>query len=35
VPLKLELAFTRLARGEDAAWIRQRFRRACEELETG
>jgi len=34
VPLKLEFAFTRLASGEDAAWIRRRFRRACEELET-
>jgi poly-gamma-glutamate capsule biosynthesis protein CapA/YwtB (metallophosphatase superfamily) len=35
VPLKLEFAFTRLASGEDAAWIRRRFRRACEELEMG
>jgi poly-gamma-glutamate capsule biosynthesis protein CapA/YwtB (metallophosphatase superfamily) len=35
VPLELEYAYTRLARGEEAAWIRRRFRRACEELETG
>ena len=35
VPLKLEFAYTRLARGEEAAWIRRRFREACEELETG
>jgi poly-gamma-glutamate capsule biosynthesis protein CapA/YwtB (metallophosphatase superfamily) len=35
VPLKLEYAYTRLARGEEAAWIRRRFRRACQELETG
>jgi poly-gamma-glutamate capsule biosynthesis protein CapA/YwtB (metallophosphatase superfamily) len=35
VPLKLEYAYTRLARDEEAAWIRRRFRRACNELETG
>jgi len=35
VPLKLEYAYTRLARGEEADRIRRRFRRACEELETG
>jgi poly-gamma-glutamate synthesis protein (capsule biosynthesis protein) len=28
-PLKLEYAHTRLATGEDAAWIRQRFTLAC------
>jgi poly-gamma-glutamate capsule biosynthesis protein CapA/YwtB (metallophosphatase superfamily) len=35
VPLKLEFAYTRLARGDEAKWIRRRFRRACEELEAG
>jgi poly-gamma-glutamate synthesis protein (capsule biosynthesis protein) len=35
VPLKLEFAYTRLARGEEAAWIRRRYREACAELETG
>jgi len=34
VPLKLDYCFTGLARGEDAAWIRQRFRDACAELGT-
>jgi poly-gamma-glutamate synthesis protein (capsule biosynthesis protein) len=34
VPLKLEFAFTGLARGDDAAWIRRRFRDACAELGT-
>jgi len=34
VPLKLEYAYTRLARGEDAAWIRRRFREACSEFGT-
>jgi poly-gamma-glutamate synthesis protein (capsule biosynthesis protein) len=34
VPLKLEYAHTRLAQGEDAAWIRRRFRDACSELGT-
>lgn len=29
VPLKLEYCHTRIAEGEDAAWIRQRFRDAC------
>jgi poly-gamma-glutamate synthesis protein (capsule biosynthesis protein) len=29
VPLKLDYAHTRLAEGEDAAWIRRRFREAC------
>jgi poly-gamma-glutamate synthesis protein (capsule biosynthesis protein) len=32
VPLKLEYAHTRLARGAEAEWIRRRFRRACSEL---
>ena len=34
VPLKLEYAHTGLADGEDAAWIRRRFRNACSELQT-
>ena len=34
VPLKLEYAYTRLARGSEAEWIRQRFRSACSELGT-
>jgi len=34
VPLKLEYAYTRLAQGSEAEWIRQRFRRACSELGT-
>jgi poly-gamma-glutamate capsule biosynthesis protein CapA/YwtB (metallophosphatase superfamily) len=34
VPLKLEYAHTRLARGSEAEWIQQRFRRACSELGT-
>jgi poly-gamma-glutamate capsule biosynthesis protein CapA/YwtB (metallophosphatase superfamily) len=32
VPLKLDYAFTRLARADEAEWIRQRFRTACAEL---
>jgi poly-gamma-glutamate synthesis protein (capsule biosynthesis protein) len=34
VPIRLEFAYTRLARGEEAAWIKRRFREACEELGT-
>jgi poly-gamma-glutamate capsule biosynthesis protein CapA/YwtB (metallophosphatase superfamily) len=34
VPLKLEFCFTRLAEGDDAAWIRRRFRDACAALGT-
>jgi hypothetical protein len=34
VPLKLEHCRTRLARGEDAEWIRRRFIAACAELRT-
>ena len=34
IPLKLEFAQTRLAEGEDAAWIRRRFVKACAELGT-
>jgi poly-gamma-glutamate synthesis protein (capsule biosynthesis protein) len=34
VPLKLDLAYTRLAGGEDAAWIVRRFRSACAALGT-
>jgi poly-gamma-glutamate capsule biosynthesis protein CapA/YwtB (metallophosphatase superfamily) len=34
VPLKLEYCQTRLARGEDAAWIAERFRAACAALGT-
>jgi len=29
VPIRLELAYTRRARGEEAAWIGRRFRKAC------
>jgi hypothetical protein len=29
VPIALEYAYTRLARDEEAAWIRRRFRQAC------
>ena len=35
VPLKIEFAYTRLARGEEAAWIRRRYREACAELGAG
>jgi poly-gamma-glutamate capsule biosynthesis protein CapA/YwtB (metallophosphatase superfamily) len=34
VPLKLEYCHTRLADGDDAEWIRRRFRRACAALGT-
>jgi poly-gamma-glutamate capsule biosynthesis protein CapA/YwtB (metallophosphatase superfamily) len=34
VPLKLDYASTRLARGDEEDWIRQRFRTACAELGT-
>jgi hypothetical protein len=34
VPLKLEYCHTRAATGEDAAWIRRRFRAACAALGT-
>jgi poly-gamma-glutamate capsule biosynthesis protein CapA/YwtB (metallophosphatase superfamily) len=34
VPLRLEFCHTRLATGEDAAWIARRFERACGELGT-
>jgi poly-gamma-glutamate capsule biosynthesis protein CapA/YwtB (metallophosphatase superfamily) len=34
VPVRLEYAYTRLARGEEADWIRQRFRQACADLGT-
>src|ERR671936_2919120 len=34
IPLKLDYCHTRLAEGEDAKWIRQRFRRACAALGT-
>jgi poly-gamma-glutamate capsule biosynthesis protein CapA/YwtB (metallophosphatase superfamily) len=34
LPLKLEYCHTRLAAGEDAAWIRRRFRSACATLDT-
>jgi poly-gamma-glutamate capsule biosynthesis protein CapA/YwtB (metallophosphatase superfamily) len=33
-PLKLEYCFTRLADGDDAAWIQRRFRELCAELGT-
>ena len=32
VPIRLEYAHTRLARGEEVEWIRRRFRRACAAL---
>jgi hypothetical protein len=32
VPLELEFCHTRLARGEEAAWIGRRFASACAEL---
>jgi poly-gamma-glutamate capsule biosynthesis protein CapA/YwtB (metallophosphatase superfamily) len=35
VPLKLEFAYTRLARGGEAGWIRRRYREACAELGAG
>lgn len=34
LPLKLEYCHTRLATGEDAAWMRRRFRSACAALDT-
>jgi poly-gamma-glutamate capsule biosynthesis protein CapA/YwtB (metallophosphatase superfamily) len=34
VPLKLEYCFTRLADGDEAAWMRRRFRELCGELGT-
>jgi len=34
VPLKLDYCYTRLAEGDEAAWIRRRFRAACAELGT-
>jgi len=34
VPLKLDFCHTRLATGDDAAWIRRRFRKACEAFGT-
>jgi len=34
LPLKLEFCHTRLATGEDAAWMRHRFRSACAALGT-
>jgi poly-gamma-glutamate capsule biosynthesis protein CapA/YwtB (metallophosphatase superfamily) len=34
VPLKLDYAYTRLARGLEAEWIRRRFREACSQLGT-
>jgi hypothetical protein len=34
VPLKLDFSHTRLATGEDAAWMRRRFRAACAALGT-
>ncbi len=35
IPLKLEFTHTRLATGDDAAWIRQRFTLACAKFGTG
>jgi poly-gamma-glutamate synthesis protein (capsule biosynthesis protein) len=35
VPLALDFCFTRLAHGEDAAWIRKRLTEACARMGTG
>jgi poly-gamma-glutamate synthesis protein (capsule biosynthesis protein) len=35
LPLKLDFCHTRLAEGDDAAWIRRRFTEACAEMGTG
>jgi poly-gamma-glutamate capsule biosynthesis protein CapA/YwtB (metallophosphatase superfamily) len=34
LPLKLDYCFTDLAEGDDARWIRQRFREACAAMDT-
>ncbi|MDP8978002.1 MAG: CapA family protein, partial [Actinomycetota bacterium] len=34
LPLRLDFAFTRLAEGADAQWLRRRFRAACAALGT-
>jgi hypothetical protein len=34
IPLALDYCYTRLARDEEATWVRRRFRRACEALGT-
>jgi poly-gamma-glutamate capsule biosynthesis protein CapA/YwtB (metallophosphatase superfamily) len=34
IPLRLDYCFTRLADGDDAAWIRRRFRAACASMGT-
>jgi poly-gamma-glutamate synthesis protein (capsule biosynthesis protein) len=34
VPLKLDYCYTRLAEGDDARWIRERFASACEAFGT-
>jgi poly-gamma-glutamate capsule biosynthesis protein CapA/YwtB (metallophosphatase superfamily) len=34
LPLRLDFCYTRLAPGDDAAWIRERFRAACAEFGT-
>jgi poly-gamma-glutamate synthesis protein (capsule biosynthesis protein) len=34
VPLKLEYCYTRLARGEERAWVHARFRAACAAIGT-
>jgi hypothetical protein len=34
IPIKLDYCHTNVARGEDAAWIRRRFRQACAALGT-
>ena len=34
VPLKLDSCYTRVAEGEDAAWISERFRAACAAMGT-
>jgi poly-gamma-glutamate capsule biosynthesis protein CapA/YwtB (metallophosphatase superfamily) len=34
IPLALDYCYTRLATGSDAAWVRTRFRHACEQMGT-
>jgi poly-gamma-glutamate synthesis protein (capsule biosynthesis protein) len=34
VPIRLEFAYTRLARDDEAAWITRRFRETCAQLGT-
>jgi poly-gamma-glutamate synthesis protein (capsule biosynthesis protein) len=34
LPLKLDYCFTDLAEGDDARWVRRRFREACAAMDT-